>query len=500
MLDPSLESPSFMLAIAGLVLAAAAIGTKLSSRAGIPTALIFIGLGMVLGWHRADEPTLLPYGQVYLVGNVALALILFCGGLSTDLRRTRGVWGPSVALATVGVLGVSMLIAAAAWMIIPGFQWERALVLGAVLGSTDAASVLQILGGERLAGRIRETVELESGLNDPMAFVLVAAFTGMAMGKGWSWWAVPEIAWQLAAGALIGAAIGKVAIWALRRFREDTPEVYPAISIALALASYGLASMAHASGLLAVFITALTLGNARALPYRATLVRFHAALAYLAQVLMFFVLGVLVAPADLVEPRTVVGGVMLAFLLAFVARPIVVTLVLLPFGYSAREIAAIAWLGLRGAVPVILMTIPLITAAGSNLMSSMQVMFNAVFFCVLVGSFLPGSTVRWMMRFLRVRLPPAPRPTAALDLVTRSPLDATLAMLIVQPGAPIAGRTVGEAGIPGEVTIAMLIRGTRTERVRGDTRFEIGDEVALSMPEAMLPTMRALFGERVEHH
>ena len=496
----TLDSLPFLLAVTGLVLGAAVLGTKLSARAGIPTALLFIGLGMLLGRHDSARGLVASSADAYAVGNAALALILFYGGLSTDLRRTRGVWGPSVALATAGVIGVAALTALVAWLIVPGLPWTHAMVLGAVLGSTDAASVMQVLGGERIAGRVRETVELESGLNDPMAFVLVACFTRMAMGSEWTWWTAAEIAWQMVAGAVIGLALGRVAVWALHRFREDTPEVYPAISIALALASYGLASMAYASGLLAVFITALVLGNARSVPYRVTLVRFHAALAYLAQIAMFLILGVLVTPSELVHPVTLLGGVVLALLLAFVARPAVVALVLLPFRYSAREVAAIAWLGLRGAVPIILMTVPLMATEGTHAFGPMHGLFNSVFFCVIVGSFLPGSTVRWMMRFLRMRLPPAQRHSAAIDIVTRSALDSTLTMLVVQPGSFLAGRTLAEARIPGEVTVAMLIRGTRTERIRGDTRFEVGDEVALSMPERMLPTMRTLFGEEDAHH
>jgi cell volume regulation protein A len=190
--------------------------------------------------------------------------------------------------------------------------------------ATDAASVLQVLGNERIGGRVRETIELESGLNDPMAFVLVAAFAQMATGGGFDAWSIQDIAWKMGAGAVIGLAIGWVSGLALAAFEEDSPEVYPIITIALALLSYGAAEMLHASGLLAVFMTALTLGNSADLPFRSTIVRFHASLAYLAEIIMFLVLGLLVQPQALMEPRLVGAGIFLALALAFVSRPVAV--------------------------------------------------------------------------------------------------------------------------------------------------------------------------------
>ena len=495
-MEPSVfQNLPIVLVVFGLMLAVAALGTRISSRIGIPTALGFIAVGMVVGTQTDLRERLLDFDTAYAVGNIALALILFHGGLGTDLRRTRGVWGPSIMLATVGVVGVTLVTAGITWLLSGRIMWAEALVIGAVLGSTDAASVLQILGNERLAGRVRETVELESGLNDPMAFVLVAAFTTMAMGGDFQWSSILTITWQMVAGAAIGLAIGWGSDLALAAFEEDTPEVYPIITIALALLSYGAASMAGASGLLAVFMTALALGNSADLPFRSTIVRFHASLAYLAQIVMFFVLGVMVEPEALLVPRLVLGGVALALALAFVARPLVVSMVLLPMGYSRRETAAVAWLGLRGAVPIILMTIPMLYAEDEASQDRLAVAFAVVFICVIVGSVIPGSTVRWSMSLLRLRLPPAPRPSAMIDVVTKTPLDTRMMMLVVQPGAPIEGRTLAEANIPGEITVALLVRGARTQRVRGDTRLEAGDEIAVSLPDRLIPVARRLFGE-----
>jgi cell volume regulation protein A len=487
-----------MLALAGLLLAVAAISARASSRLGIPSALMFIGLGMVIGRVGQFRDTIEEFDVAYSVGTTALAVILFYGGLSTNIRRSRGIWTPSILLATVGVLGVTLLTALCAKVLVPGFTWPAALILGAVLGSTDAASVLQILSGERIAGRVRETVELESGLNDPMAFILVAAFTAVYVGDGWTWTTIPAVAWQIVGGAAIGGVIGWFAIRALLAFREEAAEVYPARTLAVLLVAYGAASLVGASGLLAVFLAALCLANSRALPYRATVVRFHATLAYLAQIVMFLVLGFLVDPKELINGQVVIGGAALALALAAFARPLVVTCILWPCGYSAREIAGVAWLGLRGAVPIVLMTIPLISVSDDRANADLRLLFLVVFCCVIVGSFVPGSTVRWTMRLLRLRLPPVPRASAAIDLVTAEPLDASLLMFVVHPASPIAGRTLAEAKIPGEITVAMLVRGARTERVRGDTRFEVGDEVALSVPDRMVGVARRIFGEEEE--
>ena len=490
-----LQNLPVVLVIVGLMLAMAALGTKVASRIGIPTALGFIGVGMVLGGQADLRDSVATYEGAYSVGNIALALILFYGGLSTDIRRTRGIWMPSITLATVGVTIVTLTTALIFWLVAPGVPWHVALILGAVLGSTDAASVLQVLGNERIGGRVRETIELESGLNDPMAFVLVAAFAQMATGGGFDAWSIQDIAWKMGAGAVIGLAIGWVSGLALAAFEEDSPEVYPIITIALALLSYGAAEMLHASGLLAVFMTALTLGNSADLPFRSTIVRFHASLAYLAEIIMFLVLGLLVQPQALMEPRLVGAGIFLALALAFVSRPVAVMSILLPFGYSVRESVAVAWLGLRGAVPIILMTIPLLSAHSAEVSGQMSRAFAVVFVCVVVGSIIPGATVRWTMRLLRLRLPPAPRPSASIDMVTKTPLDTRMMMMVVQPGAPIEGKTLSEAHIPGEITVALVIRGTRTQRVRGDTRFEAGDEVAISLTERLVPVAGRLFGE-----
>ncbi|NBX32122.1 MAG: potassium/proton antiporter [Planctomycetes bacterium] len=495
MLHSTVHNLPLVLIICGLMLAVAALGTKMAMRIGIPTALGFIGVGMLIGGQTDLRTLLQGYEGAYSIGNIALALILFYGGLSTDVRKVRGIWLPSITLATVGVLGVAGVTAYIIRILVPSAPWSVALMMGAVLGSTDAASVLQILARERLSGRVREIVELESGLNDPMAFILVATFTSVAMGGAFEVSTIPTIMWQMCAGALIGGGIGWLSSLAIGAFEEDSPEIYPVITIALALLAYGIAESLHSSGLLAVFMTALTLGNSADLPFRSTIVRFHASLAYLAQIVMFFVLGVLVIPESLLDVRVMASGTLIALILAFIARPLVVTPLLLLFRFPIRESLAVSWLGLRGAVPIILMMIPMTAARTSVGQHNLSRAFAVVFVCVVVGSIIPGSTVRWVMRLLRVRLPPIPRPSTTIDMITKTPLDTRMMIMVVQPGSAIDGKYLAEARLPGEITIALVIRGARTHRVRGDTRLEAGDEVALSLPDRMVPIAQVLFGE-----
>jgi cell volume regulation protein A len=210
---------------------------------------------------------------------------------------------------------------------------------------------------------------------------------------------------------------------------------------------------------------------------------------------MFFVLGVLVIPESLLDVRVMASGTLIALILAFIARPLVITPLLLLFRFPIRESLAVSWLGLRGAVPIILMMIPMTAARTSVGQNNLSRAFAVVFVCVVVGSIIPGSTVRWVMRLLRVRLPPVPHPSTTIDMVTKTPLDTCMMIMVVQPGSSIDGKYLSEARLPGEITIALVIRGARTHRVRGDTRLEAGDEVALSLPERMVPIAQVLFGE-----
>jgi cell volume regulation protein A len=296
---------------------------------------------------------------------------------------------------------------------------------------------------------------------------------------------------QLAAGAAVGALMGVVGRWLLTHVRLSTPALLPTVTIGLAFIAYGVAAQCDGSGFLAVYLTGLILGQSQ-LPYQQNLQRFHDALGWVAQVGMFLILGLLVFPSQL--GKVAVPGLALALWLAFVARPLVVTLCLLPFRFEWREILCIAWLGLRGAVPIILATVPVLMLDDPALTTHDIVeQFNLVFFVVVVGSIIPGMTVRRLPRWLGLEEPVAPEPTAWLDITSELPLhDAPLA-LFIGPDSPAVGRRLSELALPADASIMLIVRGNRLIAPRGVTQIESGDHAFVLCAAEQAAGVRAAF-------
>jgi cell volume regulation protein A len=407
MIEDVVELTAAAMSVGGVLLLLSSLFSRVGARLGVPVSLFFLVIGMLAGSDGLGGIWFDRYDVAYACGTVALVLILFAGGLNTDLSRVRGALVPATVLATVGVLGVAGLTTVGAYAL--GLSWTEALLVGAILSSTDAAAVFAVLEGVPLRRRVATTIELESGLNDPLAVILTLAatlhVTGSASPPGLM---VAEVVAQLAIGAALGVALGRAARWLLHRIRLTTPALFPALTISIAFLAYGLATQLYGSGFLAVYVCGMTAGQA--LPQGASLRHFHDSQAWLAQIGMFLMLGLLVFPSEL--PQVAGQGLMLAVYLALVARPVVVTLCLLPFGFAWREIACIAWVGLRGAVPIVLATIPvlMIGEPGAPPRHIIDV-FDLVFFAVVVGSIIPGATVRWLPHWLKLEEQPvAPTP------------------------------------------------------------------------------------------
>ncbi|HEX2224792.1 MAG TPA: potassium/proton antiporter, partial [Thermoanaerobaculia bacterium] len=327
--------------------------SRASSRFGVPVFLLFLGIGMLAGSEGVGGIVFEDYRLAFRLGTAVLVLILFDGGLNTPLSSLKQGLRPALALATLGVAITAGVVAVGAHLL--GFGWPAALLLGAVVSSTDAAAVFSVLraSGVQLKKRVGATLELESGLNDPMAVILTLSFTALLAGEGDV--DVPsllvEVPLQLAIGALLGVALGKAGRKLLQVSRLPVGGLYPVLTLALALLAFSVPTLLHGSGFLAVYLAGMVIGNGE-IPYRTGIVRFHDALAWCGQVTMFLVLGLLVFPSRLVEVAPV--GLALGLILALVARPVSVLPTLLPFRFPARETALIAWVGLRGAVPIIL--------------------------------------------------------------------------------------------------------------------------------------------------
>jgi cell volume regulation protein A len=479
---------ALLLATAGTLMAASVLFSRASQWIGVPIALLFLVIGMLAGSEGIGGIAFEDYGFAFRLGSLALALILFDGGLNTPLAALRRTWAPASVLATAGVALTALAIAvpAHAW----GLDWPQALVLGAVVSSTDAASVFAVLRGSglQLKRRVGTTLELESGLNDPVAVILTVALSAnLVSGSGVEPARIAlEVGRELVIGAALGGGIGLGGRELLRRNPLPSGGLYPALTLALALLAYGVTTLLHGSGFLAVYLAGMILGNAP-LPYHAGLLRVHDALAWLAQIGMFLVLGLLVFPSGLLE---VAGtGLGLALILAVVVRPAIVALCLTPFRYLWRETLYIGWVGLRGAVPIVLATYPvLVGAPGADRI------FHVVFFIVVVNALVPGATVAWVTRRLGLQAAEPPAPQAVLAIESRLPLEGELMSFYIDEALVVTGIPLEELDFPEGSSVMLIVRGNRLVPPKGSTVLEPGDHVYLVAQLEDKPLMQLMFG------
>jgi cell volume regulation protein A len=420
-------------------------------------------------------------------------LILFDGGLNTSLSSVREVLGPATVLATAGVLATSGLVAVAAHAF--GLDWPVALLLGAIVSSTDAAAVFSVLTatGTRLRRRVGLTLEVESGLNDPMAVILTTALTTGIISRNelTAQSLALKVGMEMVLGAAIGYLIARAGRWALKRVRLPAGGLYPAFTLAIACLSFGVATLAHGSGFLAVYITGVTLGSG-ALPHAVGVRRVHDALAWLSQVLMFLLLGLLIFPSRIVP--SIWMGIVIALFLAVVGRPLVVALCLAPFRYRWRDSAYIGWVGLRGAVPIVLATIPVMAEVPGA-----RRLFDLVFVIVVVGALVPGSTVPWVSRLLGVESDAPPPPKASIEIDARAPQGDELRAYFVNPQLAVSGALLSEIPFPEGAAVSMIEREGALIAPAGNTRVEPGDYVYIIAPAEYRPLVELLFGRPEEH-
>ena len=380
----------------GALCLAAIIAGLLSARIGTPLLLVFIGVGMLAGEDGPGHIQFDDFRVAYLVGSLALAVILFQGGLSTERRMIREAFWPAAALATVGVAVSAGLVGAAARLLF-GVPWAEALLLGAVLAPTDAAavSVLLRMSGARVPSRVHGALEVESGLNDPMSvFLTVSLVTLLTAPDGLQpGHAALLFAEEMGGGAVIGLASGTVLLWLFRRLDAEK-SVFPVLAIGGALTVFGGAQSLGASGFLAVYLAGLVVRN-YGHPARETLIRFFDALGWLAQIVLFLMLGLLVTPHTL--PPVVLPALAVAAVLIVAARPLAVLACLLPLGWRLRDAAFVSWVGLRGAVPIYLTIVPLLAGVRSA-----RTLFDVVFVVVIVSVAVQGWTIGPAARLLRL--------------------------------------------------------------------------------------------------
>ncbi len=477
------HATAIVLTILGVLMALSVAASRLAGRMSVPVAFLFLAVGMLAGSDWIGRIAFENYALAFRLGTISLVLILFDGGLNTSPAAVRRAWAPSSVLALFGTVGTAALMGVGAHLI--GFSWPSAFLLGAIVSPTDAAAVFSVLRGSRveLTRRVATTLELESGLNDPIAVILTLALTRHEVGSG-------RIALELAIQIVVGLAVGLFTGWAarlvIRRLRPAALGLLPVFTVAIAFASFGGATLLQGSGFLAAYVAALTIG-AGPLPYRSGLLRVHDSLAWLAQVVMFLVLGLLSFPSRLwaVAP----AALLLGLVLAFVARPLATALCLIPFRYRAREWGYVGWVGLRGAVPIILAIFPILAHAPEA-----EHIFDVVFFIVVVSAVIPGATVRRATKFFGVDVKGTPPPSAVLEIASTRPLHADLMSFYIEPASAVAHARVSELPFPAGAALMLIVRGDDLLAVRGDSTLEPGDHVYVFCKPEDRGMIRLLFG------
>lgn len=477
----ALTATAAILAAIGALLVLAGLASPISNRLGVPVLVGFLALGMLAGSEGIGRIPFDDYRLAFRLGTLALVLILFDGGLNTAPQILRRAALPAGLLATVAVVGTAALVALCGLAL--GLSPPVAMLLGAVVSSTDAAATFAVLrsSGVRLRASTAAILEVESGFNDPMAILLTMLATEVVLGRELGAGEIALLAvQQFGVGALVGVGAGLASRALLRAVRLPAAGLYPVLTLAAALLSFGVATLLAGSGFVAVYVTGLVLA-AGPLPYGAGVRRVHDALAWLSQIVMFTVLGLLVFPSRLLPEVGV--GLALAASLAFFARPVAAGLVLALLRVPLRELAFVGWVGLRGAVPIILAIYPVVSGFEGG-----EELFHQVFFVVLASSFVPGATVAWAARRLGLVDPSPPPPAASVELVSLRELPGDFVWYRVSPASAVAGECVRDLPLPDGSTVALIVRGSGVVAPRGATPFLPGDEVCLFV----LPEGRAL--------
>lgn len=471
------DNSIFLLAI---LLIAGVFTTKFSSRFGLPSLVIYIIAGMILSWYIFFDNAYV----TQLFGILALIIILFEGGMQAKWKHVKQVVWPSVSLATIGVFITTVVIGIFAKLILD-VSWLEGLLIGSIVGSTDAAAVFAALGNSNIKQRLSSTLEAESGTNDPMAMFLTLTLIELIQTHEANWvFLVGKLVVEMGLGLLIGFLIGKGTVRIINNINLDSSGLYPVLAIGLAILTYSATALLGGSGLLAVYVMALFVGNSD-ITYRHTIFRFNEGFAWMMQILMFILLGLLVFPKQLLSIMW--EGLLLAFILMLIARPLGVFISLMFSKFNMREKTLISWAGLKGAVPIVLATYPLL----ANLPNA-QLFFNVVFFVVLLSALIQGSTISNLAGWLGLSGNP-PVSTHSLEFLSTGKSRSEIIRIPITDSSKVIGKEIHTLDLPENMLITAIIRDDDIVTPKGNTEIRMGDLLYLIVPRKRKQLLKDIF-------
>jgi cell volume regulation protein A len=473
-----------LILVAGLLLGAGLIAAKAADRVRVPGLLLFLGLGMLVGSEGPGGVDFVDYELARTLGTIGLILILFEGGLTAGWNEIRPVLGTAISLAVIGTAVTAVITGlVAVWLF--DLSTLEGLLIGSAVAATDSAAIFAVLRGSRLRKRLARALEGESGMNDPVALLLVTGFI--------DWIQLPDygvvdmagsLALKLALGLVFGIAIGAGARWCFRNLNLPNPGLYPVASIATAALAYGVPELVHGSGFLSVYIAALILGTGP-VPARQTTIAFHQGLSWVAQISLFALLGLLVFPSGLAD---VAGqGLLLSAALIFVARPLAAFIASAFSPFDNRERLMLGWAGLRGAIPIWLATFPVVAGVGDS-----TTIFNTIFFVVVTSTLVQGTTFDPLARRLGVVSDERALPPPLIETGIIRELGGESFVWRVRPGDAAAGRMIKDLELPREALVNLIVRDGSALPPRGSTEIEEGDELHIVARLEALPQVQRL--------
>lgn len=464
-----MDAVNLTILVAGALFFSSIVATLISARLGAPLLLVFLVIGMAAG---EDGVLGIKFGNpdvALLIGSIALVIILFDGGMRTHPDRVRVVLAPAAVLATLGVVLTCGILGVAASYLFDLTLLEG-LLLGAILSSTDAAAVFSIFqsAGLHIKERVASTLEIESGSNDPMAVMLTFTLVGVLAGQSELNWSLSTVFFQQAiVGAAVGYGAGRLFVFLCRKLPLSAA-FFPLLAVSYALLVYGLTNQFGGSGFLAVYLMGFLIGNAR-LPQIQQILRMHDGLAWLSQIIMFLMLGLLVTPSKLVDYA--IPALLLALVMIFIARPIAVFLSLVPFHFPKKDQVFISWVGLRGAVPIILALFPWLAGVPNK-----DLYFNVAFFVVIVSLLIQGWSIAPVARWLKLEVPPEPGPdhSMTLDSVASNDLLQVLSFKVGK-GSPIVDSDWQQLNMSPDVSYLGVLRKGEWINAEQSPSFQLND-------------------------